>query len=167
MFVEVFRKKMQDQNGLSWLLWALLDTIALFSLKAQEGRYRFLVAIIIGQFVVAVVLIFQKGFKWSWFESLVLVLIFGCLYVWYKSDAWWATIASTASVIFAGLFQVRDSWKQPSRKTGIVYTGFFIVYVLVFMGTTEWSVKQRAYPVGAGLLSLSIALSGLRKPKSR
>ncbi|MEN9639695.1 MAG: hypothetical protein RLZZ262_1564 [Bacteroidota bacterium] len=135
-----------QQSLATWALWVSLDLIAMFSVIIQKGNWLILACYISGGSLVTLGLIYKKYFKWTWFESLVLVMVVICLVVWWFSGSWMATIASTIAVVISGFPQVKDSWSNPDKKTGHIYLWYAVANALSFFGGKSWSIEDRFYP---------------------
>lgn len=61
-----------EQNFVTWILWFLLDSIALGSLIFQGGNYLLLIGYCVGGFIVSCSLIYKKQIKWTAKEVFVL-----------------------------------------------------------------------------------------------
>lgn len=151
------------QSVATWALWVTLDVIALVNIVHKHGNFLLVLLYCMCGTLVTVSLIYKKHFKWSHFESFVLILVCICLVVWGFSGAKWAIISSTVAVCISGIPQIRDSWREPDRATGFIYIGYAIVNGLSFLGGRSWTIEERFYPGMCVLLCLSVAIAALRK----
>ena len=154
------------QSVASWIFWLLLDAIALVSIILQKGNYLLLVSNCACGTLVILSLVYKRLFRWTRFETFVLILVLVCLFVWSLSGSRWATIASTMAVCISGGPQIRDSWRTPDWTTGLIYTGYMLASSLSFLGGKSWTVEERFYPGMMALLSLVIASASFRKRHS-
>ncbi|HEY4511415.1 MAG TPA: hypothetical protein VJH55_01095 [Candidatus Paceibacterota bacterium] len=152
-----------EQNFATWILWVALDGIALGSILLQGGNYLLLVFYCIGGSLVCASLLYTKQFKWTGFETFVLLLVFICLAVWAVSGPRWGTVASTLAVIISGAPQIKDSWRQPDRQTGYIYLGYILANAFSFWGGKAWTIEDRFYPGMCAILCAAIACASLRK----
>ncbi len=151
------------QNVATWILWILLDVIALVSIILQKGNYLLLVFYCTCGTIVTLSLVYKRLFSWTKFESFVLGLVTICLVVWSLSGSRWATIASTIATCISGAPQIRDSWRTPNRTTGMIYMGYVVANGLSFFGGKTWTIEERFYPGMTALLCLAIAMASFRK----
>lgn len=152
-----------EQSLATWSLWVLLDAIALVTIILQKGNYLLLVCYVIGGSLVTLCLIYKRLCKWTWFETLVLMLVVICLVIWKLSGPKWATIASTIAVCISACPQIRDSWKGPDKMTGLIYLGYAIVNSLSFFGGKTWTIAERFYPGMMVPFCFAVAFAALRK----
>lgn len=155
-----------EHNVATWILWVALDTIVLISVILQKGNHLLLVLYCIGGTTVVVCLLYRKLFKWTRFESFVLILVILCLMIWSMSGPRWATIASTIAVWISGCPQIRDSWRKPDRMVGLIYMGYTIASGLSFLGGKSWSIEERFYPGMMTTLCGAIAIAAMRETRS-
>jgi hypothetical protein len=152
-----------EQNVATWILWVALDAIALISVIQQNGNYLLLAVYCIAGTAVVYCLLYKKLFKWTKFESFVLVLVVICLIIWGLSGSRGATIASTIAVWISGCPQIRDSWRKPDRTTGLIYVGFTVANGLSFLGGEAWTIEETFYPGMMTTLCAAIAVAALRR----
>jgi hypothetical protein len=153
------------QSAATFLLWALLDTIALVSVILQKGNYILLVFFTMSGFMTFGCLLYKRLFIWTSFETKVAALVAVCLVVWAMSGPMWATVASTIAVFISGFPQMRDSWRHPDLKTGLIYVGFTAVNLSSFFAGKDWSIKERFYYGVCSVLVIIIALVSLLRKK--
>lgn len=154
------------QSFATWVLWVILDCIALGSIIAQKGENTFvLTCYVFGGTLVWLSLLYKKQFKWGKKEWLTLGLVVLCMAIWKVSGAWWATIASTFAVFVSGIPQFIESYTNPrqDKVTGYIYIGYFFVNLLYFLAGKNWSVEDKFYPFMALPLCLAIAIAALRR----
>ncbi len=156
-----------EQSFATWALWVSLDLIALISIFLQKGNYSILVNYVIGGTIISCLLIYKGQFKWTLFETLVLLMVLICLVFWYLSGSRIATISSTIAVVLSGLPQFKESWQKPDKPMGLIYLGYAVVNILFFFGGKSWTVKDRFYPGLMVPLCLAIAFASLRNKPNR
>jgi len=159
----ILRGEITNQSFATWILWVALDAIALVGLILRNGNYLLLVFYILGGSIVFLSLLYKKLFKWTGFETFVLILVVICLAIWYGSGSRWAIISSTIAVFVAGCPQIKDCWETPDKKTTLIYFGYTLANFLNFLGGKAWSIEERFYPGICTILCLLIALSSLRR----
>lgn len=137
--------------------------IALISIILQKGNYVLIIIYCTCGSLVVLSLLFKRLFKWTKFETFVLMLVIICLVIWSLSGSRWATIASTIAVVISGCPQIRDSWREPDKTAGLIYTGYVIANGFSFLGGKAWTIEDRFYPGMMTLLCLTIALAAFRR----
>jgi len=151
------------QSFATWILWVVLDGIAMVSIILQDGNWLLLACYVSGGTIITISLVYTKQFKWTWFEWCTLGAVIFCLIVAKLSGARWATITSTLAVFFSGFPQFKDSWKEPHTKTALIYLGYVVANSLSFFGGKSWSIEERFYPGMMTLLCLTIMTAAFRK----
>lgn len=153
------------QNFVTYFLWGLLDAIVFVTILLQGGNIWLPLGYTIGSLIVAVFLLIKKQFSWTWVETLVVVLIAICLFIWWKEGARAATIASVAALGIASVPQIVETWKDPDATPTKIFFVFTLAGLLSFIGGASWTIEDKLYPGTAFILSLSIALISTRKTK--
>lgn len=151
------------QSFATWILWLALDAIALISVIQQQGNYLILVCFCIGAIIILFSLLYMKLFRWTTFETFVLILVIICLILWWMIGTKMATIASTIAVVIAGAPQFKDLWIKPDRKTGLIYLGYAVANGLSALGAKSWAIQEWFYPGMCTLLCSGLAMAALRK----
>lgn len=153
-----------EQNLASWGLWAILDLITVLSVIVEGGNWPIIALYTLGSFSLCVVLAFRKQFRWTWFESFIVLLVLGCLLAWYLKGPTLTTIAGTTAVGLATLPQLRDSFLKPDRKTVKIWFGFTLANFFSLLGAETWEIKEWLYPgVSTGLCIALVAVNVRKK----
>lgn len=152
------------QNLLTWILWGMLDAIASGTIIVQSGNFVLAAAFAIGSLLTAVVIAHSdRKFLWTWFETMVTLLVTTCLLVWYVSGSRVATIASTTALFVAGIPQLKDAWRRPEEVPTLPYAVWAVADILSLAGGKTWSIEERLYPLSALIICFAIAAVSLRK----
>lgn len=152
-----------EQSFATWLLWVLLDAIAMVSTILEKGNSLLLIFYVIGGSIVTVLLLYKKLFKWTWFEWLILVLVTICLVIWKVGGSRTAIVASSLAVFIAGVPQILELWQKPNKEIGYVYTGYMIAALLSLVGGRGWTIEERFYSGICVTLCGIIALTSFRQ----
>lgn len=152
------------QNLWTWVMWGILDAIALLSVIFQGGNYLLLAVYVLGSTATSIAII-KSGAKSSWgrFETVIALLAVACMVVWSFSGAKVATIASTLAIVIAALPQMKDAWKRPHENPCLVYVGYTFANLFSAIGGKDWSVEERFYPASCTVLCLVITILIARK----
>lgn len=151
------------QNLATFILWGTLDAVAAMSLFTQHGNWYLPAAYVGGCLLVIGSLIYVRTMKWTWFETLISVMVIVCIIGWWQSGPRMATILSTAGVVIAGLPQLWDSYTEPETQPFVIYWGFVLVNVLSTLGGKSWIVEERLYPASCAVLCFLVVLAISRK----
>ena len=79
MAVEVIKDGGAGQSFATWFLWAALDTILTISILLQHGNFLLPLGFAIGGMILTALLLVKGRFAWGRTDSLILVLVLGCL----------------------------------------------------------------------------------------
>lgn len=150
------------QNFASWILWAALDGITAATIVCQKGNFLLAVVYSIGSAATAFAIYKRRSIEWTWFETMATTLVVGCMLVWKISGAWLATIAGTAAVMTAGMPQIVDAYRNPTKSPLANWILFAIANMFSVFGGKEWSVEERLYPACCTLYCILIALVTIR-----
>ncbi|MDO8504437.1 MAG: hypothetical protein Q7S36_01135 [Candidatus Liptonbacteria bacterium] len=152
------------QNFLTWALWFFLDVVAAASLISKGGNFLLAATYTVGSFITILVIrkFGEKG-KWTWFESVILALVFLSMGAWCFLGNRMATITSTTAMFIAGIPLLVDTYKKPKNAPFAVYLGYIVASCLSVAGGREWSVEERFYPATVLAISLLAALFAARK----
>lgn len=151
------------QNLATFALWGALDAIAGASMFIQGGNYQLPAAYVGGCIGIILCILKARTFGWTRYETQISVAVIICIVAWRVSGPWYATIFSTAGVVFAGLPQLKDSWQKPETSPLYTYVGFTFVNVVNTIGGKGWIVEERFYPFWCSVLCVAIVLASLRK----
>ena len=153
------------QNLPTWVLWTVLDVIIAASIIANGGNFVLSAVYAIGSGASAFFIFKSKSkFSWTWFETMVAVLVLASMVVWYFSGSKVATVASTLAMVIAGIPQLVDAWKKPWEMPPLaIYSGYVAASLLSVAGGKSWTVEERLFPVAACVLCLFIVIFSLRK----
>src|SRR5690349_19179125 len=78
-------KETTRQSFAAFLLWGLLDTIAMIGAVLQQGNYWLAASNVAGTFFIAGLLLYKRQFEWSVTETITCFLVVACLIVWYMA----------------------------------------------------------------------------------
>lgn len=158
LFLRDVLRGVLKQSLATWGLWGVLDLITTISIIQEGGNWLILAVYTAGSLVLCFSLAYKKQFAWTWFESFTVLLVGVCLLAWYFLGPKATTIAGTASVALATLPQLKDSWLKPDRDSAQLWTGWFVVNTLFFLGGASWEVKEVLYPIVCMGLCLSLVV---------
>ncbi len=156
------------QNLATFILWGSLDAVAGASIYVQGGgNYQLPFAYVLGCSTVLVSILRSRNYSWTKVETRVSLAVVALSIGWWimvyvEHNAWLATILSTLAVVAAGLPQLRDSWRDPSKSPLEIYIGYVVVNALSTIGGKGWSVEERFYPGFCLLLCATIVGASMR-----
>src|SRR5262245_32213253 len=118
------------QSFATWLLWGALDLILALSIIKQRGNPFLPLGFLIGAACLVALLIVKRRYGWGRFETVILMLVLGCLGVWHLGGSKVATIATALGICVAGVPGLVELWKNPQRNLGTVWAGQIVASVL-------------------------------------
>ena len=155
-----------EQNFATWMLWAMLDTIATISTILEHGKNFWLQGgFVLGSVVVTILLIKRKQTKWTIYETVVSFLVFCCLVFWYLKGNDAGIIASVVATCIAGIPQLFLTYKKPATTPTLTYLLFSLGGFISFIGGTAWTVEERLFSGETAVSCLIIVLLSMRKIK--
>jgi len=165
-FIRVILKEgAEGQSCATWLLWGLLDIVLTVSIVEQYGNFYMPLGFAIGDLFVFVLLIVRYRFRWGRFETVIMLMVIGCIIGWKVAGPKLATISATMGICFAGIPGFLEMLKHPRRKIGNVWAGYILANLLSFFGGASMSIEERFAPGVFALCALVMfAASRVRKP---
>ena len=171
LFIPMLAVAMKDggagQSFAMWILWTALDLILTVSLFEQHGNYLVSLGFAIGDAFMAVLLIVRGRFAWGRFETVILLLVLGCLAGWKTGGPVTATVATTLGICVAGIPGLVELWKSPQRKIGYIWAAYVLANGLSFWGGRAMTIEQRFAPGAFAAYSLLMFLASRRPTGTR
>jgi len=164
----ILKEGAEGQSCATWILWGLLDTILTISVIEQHGNFYLPLGFAIGD-VSLVILLLRKGkFRWRLFETIILLMVVGCLIGWKMAGPKIATISATMGICVAGIPGLIEMLKHPQRAVGNIWAWYIIANLLGFFGGTAMTIEERFAPGVFALCALIMfAASRVRPSTSR
>ena len=116
MAIRFIRDGGAGQSFATWMLWAALDSILTISLFLQHGNYLLPLGFATGGIALTTLLLFKGRLAWGRMDSVVLVLVLGCLVGWKLGGTQAATVAATVGIFLAGIPGLVELWRNPQRQ---------------------------------------------------
>jgi hypothetical protein len=154
----------EGQSCATWFLWGLLDTILTISVIEQRGNFFLPLGFAIGDVLLVILLLIKGQFRWSLFETGILVMVIGCVVGWKLAGPKIATISATMGICIAGIPGLLAILKHPQRQIGNIWAGYTLANLLSFFGGTAMSIEERFAPGVFAVCSLGMfAASRVRR----
>jgi hypothetical protein len=169
LFVPLIRSAIKEgvegQSCATWLLWALLDTILTISVIEQRGNFYLPLGFAIGDTLLVILLLIKGQFRWGWFETVILLMVMGCMIGWKLAGPRAANISATLGICVAGIPGLLAILKHPQRQVGNVWGGYVVANMLSFFGGTAMTIEERFAPGVFAVCALGMfAASRVKKP---
>jgi hypothetical protein len=146
MIAVILRDNGAGQSCATWLLWGALDAIVTVSVVEQHGNFLLPLGFTIGDTALVALLVTKRHFRWSSFETIILVLVIGCIIGWEMSGPRVATITATLGICVAGVPGLVALWKQPQRTVGNIWLAYVAANLMAFFGGRTMTVEERFAP---------------------
>jgi hypothetical protein len=168
LFIPLIRALIKEgtegQSCATWFLWALLDTILTVSVIEQHGNFYLPLGFAIGDASLVILLLLKGKFRWSLFETVILLMVIGCLAGWKLAGPKIATISATMGICVAGIPGLIEMLKHPQRAIGNIWAWYVVANLLGFFGGSAMTIEERFAPGIFALCSLAMfAASRTRK----
>jgi len=155
----------QGQSCATWFLWGLLDTIIALSVIEQRGNFYLPLGFAMGDIAIVILLLAKRKFRWSWFETIILLMVIGCIAGWKLSGPKMATVSATMGICVAGIPGLIEMVKHPQRKIGNIWAWYVLANMLGFFGGRGMTIQERFAPgIFAVCALMMFAASRARKP---
>jgi hypothetical protein len=156
-------KPNMEQSFAAFLLWGMLDTIAMITSIIEHGNFWLPLSNSVGATIVAVVLVAKKQVVWTLVESLTAALVIICLIIWAIAGEMAGLIASSLAVLIASVPQMADTYKKPWATPTLAYAIFLFADALSIFAGKAWIVEEIFYAVIGTILSLVILVFSMKK----
>jgi len=152
----ILKEGTEGQSCATWFLWALLDIILTVSLIEQHGNFHMPLGFAIGDLLVFVLLIVKGNFRWSLFDTAIMLMVVGCVIGWKVAGPKLATVSATLGVAIAIIPGLLEMAKHPQRKIGNVWAGYVFANLLSFFGGSVMTIEERLAPGVFAVCSLAM-----------
>jgi len=146
MVCVILRENGVGQSCATWMLWGALDLTVTISIMEQHGNYLLPLGFTIGDSALVFLLIAKRQFRWTRFETVILLMVIGCFIGWEFSGPRIATITATLGICVAGVPGAVALWKHPQRRVGNIWLAYVGANLLAFFGGTSMSIEERFAP---------------------
>lgn len=126
-------------------LWAALAWITSFTMLKQKANPAVPMVYGIGATATAIILLTKGKCSWSQLDTLVAIMVVGCVCLWLISGPRWALIMSIAAAVVAAIPFIVMTWQAPEKSPIIPSTGFFLANIFAFISAKAWTVEDRLY----------------------
>lgn len=164
LVTEILKEGTQGQSCATWFLWGLLDTVLTISVIDQHGNFYLPLGFAIGDTALVVLLLMKGQFRWGVFETVIFVLVIGCLLAWKLGGPKIATISATMGVCVAGIPGLIAMAKHPQRKVGNIWAGYTLGNAISFFGGNAMTIEERFAPGVFALCALAMVIASRVRP---
>ncbi len=126
-------------------LWAALAWITSFTMLKQGANPAVPMVYGVGATTTAIILLFKGKCSWSGLDTLIAIMVIGCVILWMMSGPRWALILSIAAAVVAAIPFIAMTWQAPAQSPIIPSTGFFLANLFAFISAKAWTIEDRLY----------------------
>lgn len=163
MAFQILRDNGAGQNFATWILWAAMDSILAASTIIRHGNYFLPLGFAIGGVAMTILLLAKGRVAWVRLDTVILILVIGCLVAWYLGGARTAIVASTLATSIATIPGLIELWKNPQPTVANIWGAYVISNGLAFFGGTANSIEERFTPAIFTVLSFAMFVAGHKK----
>jgi hypothetical protein len=142
----ILKEGAQGQSCATWFLWGLLDTVLTISVIEQHGNFYLPLGFAIGDVSLVILLLLKSKFRWRLFETVILLLVIGCLVGWKLAGPKIATVSATLGICVAGIPGLVEMLKHPQRAIGNIWAWYVVANLLSFFGGSAMTIEERFAP---------------------
>jgi hypothetical protein len=161
------KSKTYEQSFTAWILGAFIDFFIFWVTLEEGGNFYLALAYGIGSLGIALVLLFQKKFRWKIWDTITAGAVIICLIIWWQTSNEMALIAGILASVISFIPQIKDTATDPKKTPWIVYCVFLLGDTLSFWGKEDFSIQEFLYAFIEGVLSLIILLLVLHGRKRK
>jgi hypothetical protein len=148
-------------EGLSFTtfaLWSALAAIISITMLVQKANPAVPAVYCCGATTTAIVLFMKGRMAWTEFDTLILILVVLCVFLWLTSGPKAALIMSVTAGLVAGIPLLRIAWEAPLTSPVVANSGFLLANVLSFASAKDWTLKDRLYSGSNVILCLCLVV---------
>jgi hypothetical protein len=160
----IIREGAEGQSCATWFLWGLLDTVLAISIIEQHGNFYLPLGFAIGDVSLVILLLLKGKFRWGRFETVIMLMVVGCLIGWKLAGAKTATISATMGICFAGIPGLIEMLKHPRRNIGNIWACYVLANMLGFFGGSAMTIGERFAPGVFALCALVMFIASRVRP---
>jgi len=169
LFIAIYKNKENktkvEQNFCFWMCLAILDIIVLITTIIKDGNYILPLSFAIGSICITFLLLYKKEMKWTIVETITIVFIFICLFVWWRFGETVAIISSVIAISLSYIPQIKDTIKEPKKTPTKIYLIFTLSEIISIIGGRDWSIQEQLYATSQLIAGLLIIIFSLRNKK--
>ena len=151
------------QNVVSWIMWAVLDSIILIGCFAAGNKQPWIPAgFVLGACLVTIILLMKGVWRWDTIETISAIGIAIALVCWWKLGAKFAIVASTIATVIAGIPAMHDAWLQPNHASWWLWSGITFGCTFSLYGVKKWSIEDHLFPCSTFVFGVIMTILVLR-----
>ncbi len=146
-------------SPVTWLLWALLDSIALAGMWWKDALNGQIVSAVIGVTVIAVLSLKYGRKQWTTVDSVCLSGACLGLGLWYYfQDPVLGVVTSVIVIFLASIPTYYATWFEPEKEDKLAWTLYFIACMVMLPAIPAWTLIDAAQPICFALIETVMVL---------
>ena len=151
-------KEGAGQSFASYMLWLVLDIIMLLGVLKGHANPVLYFTYSVGTAFVVVWLAIQKKYSWSSIETMTLILVAICVYVYFSSDARHSIVASCVSIDIAGVPLMIKIYREPNKVPIKSFILFVFGSLVLVSSAPSCDIEHLFSPLNSMCINLSFLL---------
>jgi hypothetical protein len=160
--IQTYQGKNPVQNIASWLMWDVIDAIALF-ITIKAGKPIWLpLSYVLGASSVIVVIIMRGKWRWTGWETSYAIAALLAIAVWLTQKSDIGLLAGAVAINIAGISIYVDMIKAPEPKTFYLWFFTAVAGVITLFGS-DWTFGGTVIAWSSIIYNSSLAMVVIRK----
>jgi hypothetical protein len=150
----------------TWAIWALLDSIALAGMYAEDAvNAQIVIALLGAMAITALGLKYGRG-GWTALDRVCLGGAVLAIVLWKAYDSpVLGIMTSLSGVLIGALPTFVSAWKDPSKEDRTAWTLFFVSGLLAVVAIPSWTLQDAAQPLIFFVVNATVALFVYVRPR--
>jgi uncharacterized membrane protein YobD (UPF0266 family) len=138
MVVGVIRSGGVGLTFSTFILWASLAWITTVNLRVQKIDAKLVTVYAIGSSCTAISLLCLGRIGWSYFDTVVAMLVVTCIIIWKTGGPKLALIAMVTAGLIAAMPFTIMTWRHPETSPILANSGFFFANLFTYLSAKEF-----------------------------
>jgi hypothetical protein len=152
MIATIIRNGGEGLSLSSFGLGAALAWITSFTMLKQKANPAIPMVYGLGATLTTILLLAKGRYGWTGFDTVIAILVIGCVAIWLAKGPRYALIMSVAAANIAFIPYLIMTWKNPAASPIIPNTGFLLANILAFASAKTWTLEDRLYSGASTIL---------------
>lgn len=164
-YIYAILKGKATPNGPTWIVWTILDAVALV-VELQHGTVSgTLIAGTIGAGIISTLAVIRGTTIWTRTELICMYMgLLGAVLVYINSS--WALCVSASAMLIGTIPTWIQAWKNPASENRTAWIIYATGCVIGLVAVQEWSVAGALQPATFMVIDGSIAMIVMRRPRT-
>lgn len=141
-------KKSVEPSKATWLIWAVLDAIALAGMAAKGSLNGQIIASTIGASMTALLALKYGVAGWTLIDKICLAGAMLSIILWiYFGDSNAGIITSLVAILIGAWPTFESAWKNPENENKWAWLMFFLACVFAVIAIPAFTIQDAAQPI--------------------